>query len=226
GGRFRVVTGQGEYFAKAVIIATGRERRRLGVPGEEAFKGRGVSYCATCDAPLYRGKRVMVVGGGNTAASEALYLSESAREVHLVHRRDDLRAEKAIRDRLRERGVIFHWSSVVKRIEGDRLVRRVVIENLKSGEETVLEVDGVFIAVGEVPSSALAVLAWPGLDEEGYVVVDRCQMTSVRGVFAAGDVTGGVMQIVTAVGEGATAAVNAYLYIRKGWYGEGQSYDS
>lgn len=226
GERFMVVTGQGEYFAKAVIIATGRERRKLGVPGEEEFKGRGVSYCATCDAPLYRGKRVLVVGGGNTAASEALYLSESAREVHLVHRRNDLRAEKAIKDKLMERGVIFHWNSVVKRIEGDRLVRRVVIENLKSGKESVLEVDGVFIAVGEVPSSALAAELGAKLDEEGYVVVDRSQMTSVRGVFAAGDVTGGVMQIVTAVGEGATAAVNAYLYIRKGWYGEGQGYDS
>ncbi len=221
GERFRVVTGKGEYLAKAVILATGRERRKLGVPGEDEFKGRGVSYCATCDAPLYRGKRVLVVGGGNTAASEALYLSESAKEVHLVHRRSDLRAEKAVKERLKERGVIFHWDSVVKRIEGDKLVRRVVVKNLKSGEETSWEVDGVFIAVGEAPSSALAAELGVKLDEEGYVVVDRNQMTNVRGVFAAGDVTGGVMQIVTAAGEGATAAVNAYLYVRKGWYGEG-----
>ncbi|MBS7287290.1 MAG: FAD-dependent oxidoreductase, partial [Candidatus Freyarchaeota archaeon] len=221
GKKFRVVTGRGEYLASAVIIATGRERRRLSVPGEEEFKGRGVSYCATCDAPLYRGKRVLVVGGGNTAASEALCLSESAREVHLVHRRDDLRAEMAVKEKLKERGVIFHWSSVVKGIEGDEVVRRVVIQNLKSGEEKALEVDGVFIAVGEAPSSALAAELGVRLDEEGYVVVNRNQMTNVEGVFAAGDVTGGVMQIVTAAGEGATAAVNAYLYIRGGWYGEG-----
>lgn len=217
-GKFRVVTSLGEYLAKAVIIATGRERRKLGVPGEEEFKGRGVSYCATCDAPLYRGKRVLVVGGGNTAASEALYLSEGAREVHLVHRRSDLRAEKVLKERLKERNVIFHWNSVVKKIEGDKLVRRVVIQNLESGEEKVLEVDGVFIAVGEVPSSSIASELGVKLDEEGYIVVDRNQRTNVEGVFAAGDVTGGVMQIVKAAGEGAVAAVNAYLYIRKGWY--------
>ncbi len=220
---FRVLTGQGEYFAKAVIIATGRERKMLGVPGEREFKGRGVSYCATCDAPLYRGKRVLVVGGGNTAASEALYLSESAREVHLVHRRNELRAEKALKEKLVEKGVIFHWNSIVKRIEGDNLVRRAVLQNLKTGEELALEVDGVFIAVGEMPSSSLAAELGAKLNDEGYVVVDRRQMTSIEGVFAAGDVTGGVMQIVTAAGEGAAAAVNAYLYIRKGWYGEGES---
>lgn len=218
GEKFRVVTSLGEYLAKAVIIATGREKRKLGVPGEEEFKGRGVSYCATCDAPLYRGKRVLVVGGGNTAASEALYLSENAKEVHLVHRRSDLRAEKVLKERLKERNVVFHWNSVVKRIEGDKLVRRVVIQNLESGEERVLEVDGVFIAVGETPSSSIALELGVKLDEEGYIIVDRNQRTNVEGVFAAGDVTGGVMQIVKAAGEGAVAAVNAYLYIRKGWY--------
>jgi len=221
-GKLRVITSSEEYVADAVIIASGRERKKLGALGEEEFKGRGVSYCATCDAPLYRGKRVVVVGGGNTAASEALYLSEVAKEVHLVHRREDLRAEKALKERLKERGVIFHWNSVLKAIEGDQLVRRVVLQNLKTGEEESLNVDGVFIAIGEIPSSRLAVDLGVNVDEEGYILVDRKQMTNVEGVFAAGDVTGGVMQVATAVGEGAAAAVNAYLYIRKGWYGEGK----
>ncbi|MGQ9720031.1 MAG: thioredoxin-disulfide reductase [Candidatus Jordarchaeum sp.] len=219
GKKIRVVSERETYVADAVIVATGRVHTRLGVPGEERLSGRGVSYCATCDGPLFRGRRVLVVGGGNTACSEALYLSDVAREVHLVHRRDDLRAEAYYKRVLAEKGVKFHWNSEVKEIEGDKIVNRIRLVNNKTGEESSLDVDAVFIAVGYRPVSEIAKEAGVKMDEEGYIVVDREQKTSVEGIFAAGDVTGGVFQIATAVGEGAAAAVNAYLYIRGGWYG-------
>jgi len=215
----RVISDRETYVADAVIIATGREHVKLGVPGEEQFSGRGVSYCATCDGPLFKGKRVLVVGGGNTACSEALYLSDVAGEVHLVHRRDDLRAEAYYKRALTEKGVKFHWNTEVRSIEGDKVVKKIRLTNNKTGEESLLDVDAVFIAVGYRPVSDLAKEAGVKLDEGGYIVVDREQRTNIEGIFAAGDVTGGVFQIATAVGEGATAAVNAYLYIRGGWYG-------
>ncbi len=219
GRRFRVVSDSEVYIADAVIIATGREHIRLGVPGEERLGGRGVSYCATCDGPLFKGKRVLVVGGGNTACSEALYLSDVAGETHLVHRRDDLRAESYYKKALTDKGVRIHWNTEVKEIEGDRLVNRIRLVNNKTGEESRLEVDAVFIAVGFRPVSEIARGVGVVVEGDGYIIVDREQKTNIEGIFAAGDVTGGVFQIATAVGEGAAAAVNAYLYIRGGWYG-------
>jgi len=219
GEKIRVVSEAETYVADAVIIATGREHRKLGVPGEEKLTGRGVSYCATCDGPLFKGKRVLVVGGGNTACSEALYLSDVAGEVNLVHRRDDLRAEAYYKRVLKEKGVRIHWNTEVKEIEGDKVVERIRLFNNKTGEESVMDIDAVFIAVGHKPVSEVAREAGVKLDDEGYIIVDREQKTNIEGIFAAGDVTGGVFQIATAVGEGAAAAVNAYLYIRGGWYG-------
>jgi len=220
GGKIKIVSEKDTYTADAVIIATGREHTKLGVPGEGKLVGRGVSYCATCDGPLFKGKRVLVVGGGNTACSEALYLSEVAGEVNLVHRRDDLRAEAYYKRVLNERGVKIHWNTEVKEIEGDKVVKRVRLFNNKTGEESLLDVDAVFIAVGYKPMSEIAREAGVEVDKEGYIIVDREQKTNIEGIFAAGDVTGGVFQIAKAVGEGTTAAVNAYLYIRGGWYGE------
>ncbi|MEM3593325.1 MAG: FAD-dependent oxidoreductase, partial [Candidatus Jordarchaeaceae archaeon] len=219
GEKIKVISEKDTYVADAVIIATGREHVKLGVPGEGKLIGRGVSYCATCDGPLFKGKRVLVVGGGNTACSEALYLSEIAGEVNLVHRRDDLRAEAYYKRVLRERGVRIHWNTEVREILGDKIVRQVRLFNNKTGEESLLDVDAVFIAVGFKPMSEIAREMGVELDREGYIVVDRDQKTNIKGVFAAGDITGGVFQIAKAVGEGATAAVNAYLYIRGGWYG-------
>ncbi|MFB0560863.1 MAG: thioredoxin-disulfide reductase [Candidatus Lokiarchaeia archaeon] len=219
GKKIRVVSDAETYVADAVIIATGREHTKLGVPGEERLGGRGVSYCATCDGPLFRGKRVLVVGGGNTACSEALYLSDVAGEVHLVHRRDDLRAEAYYKRVLSEKGVKIHWNTEVKEIEGDKIVNRVRLFNNKTGEESTLDVDAVFLAVGYKPISEIVKEAGIEVDEGGYIVVDKEQKTNIEGFFAAGDVTGGVFQIATAVGEGTAAAVNAYLYIRGGWYG-------
>jgi thioredoxin reductase (NADPH) len=162
---------------------------------------------------------VLVVGGGNTACSEALYLSEIAGKVHLVHRRDDLRAEAYYKRVLLDREVHIHWNTEVKEIEGDKVVKRARLLNNKTGEEVLLDVDAVFIAVGYKPMSEIAREAGVEVDKEGYIIVDREQKTNIEGIFAAGDITGGVFQIAKAVGEGTTAAVNAYLYIRGGWYG-------
>lgn len=209
-GGFVINTTKGEYRTRAVIIATGATHRKLGVPGEEEFSGRGVSYCATCDGFFFRGKRVAMVGGGNTAAAEAIYLKGIGCDVVLIHRRDTLRAEKRYQDKLKEMGVEILYSHVVEEIVGDKLVKGIRVKDLKSGEVKTLDVSGVFISVGEDPHTALAVKLGVELDEEGFIKVDRNMRTSVRYVYAAGDVAGGVRQIVVACGEGAVAATSAY----------------
>jgi len=209
-GGFVINTTKQEYRARAIIMATGATHRKLGVPGEEEFAGRGVSYCATCDGFFFRGKRVAMVGGGNTAAAEAIYLKSIGCDVVLIHRRDTLRAEKRYQDKLKEMGVEILYSHVVEEIVGEQLVKGVRVRDLKSGEEKLLEVSGVFISVGEDPHTALAVKLGVELDENGFIKVDRNMRTSVRYVYAAGDVAGGVRQIVVACGEGAVAATSAY----------------
>ncbi|HDD59965.1 MAG TPA: thioredoxin-disulfide reductase [Euryarchaeota archaeon] len=209
-GGFVINTAKQEYRARAIIMATGATHRKLGVPGEEEFAGRGVSYCATCDGFFFRGKRVAMVGGGNTAAAEAIYLKGIGCDVVLIHRRETLRAEKRYQDKLKEMGVEILYSHVVEEIVGEQLVKGVRVRDLKSGEEKLLEVLGVFISVGEDPHTALAVKLGVELDENGFIKVDRNMRTSVRYVYAAGDVAGGVRQIVVACGEGAVAATSAY----------------
>lgn len=212
----KVKTDRNLYSCQAVIIATGCALKKLEAPGEEEFKGRGVSYCATCDGPFYRGKDVMVVGGGNSAVAEALYLKDLARKVYLVHRRDRLRADDVLKERAAKSGIEIFWNNVVKSIEGNDRVTHVRLVNTKTGEEIVLPVDGVFIYVGEAPQSRLAEKAGVKVDSEGFIVVNRKQETNVESVYAAGDITGNVQQIGVAVGEGITAAVNAYHNIRSG----------
>jgi thioredoxin reductase (NADPH) len=218
GAEKEVKTSQMTFSSDAVILATGCTHRRLGVPGEEEFRGRGVSYCATCDGPLFKGKRVMVIGGGNSAVTEALYLSGVAEKVYIVHRRDDFRADAVVKKRILESGVEILWKSCVQSIEGDNVVRHVKIIDDEGGKQRTVEVDGVFIAVGEDPQSELAVKAGVNTDPDGYILVNQKQETNIDGVYAAGDVTGGVRQIGTAVGGGIAAAVNAYLRISGGWY--------
>lgn len=215
-----VKTGQMSFSSKAVIVATGCTHRKLGVPGEEKFRGRGVSYCAACDGPLFKGKRVMVVGGGNSAVTETLYLTGVAGKVYLVHRRDDLRADAVLKKRVLESDVEILWKSQVRSIEGDDVVRHVRVLDGEAGRERIVDVDAVFASIGEVPQSELAAKAGVETDSEGYIHVNRRQETNIEGVYAVGDVAGGVRQIGTAVGEGITAAVNAYLYIVGGWYGK------
>ncbi len=215
-----VKTDKGVYKAGAVIIASGSSYSELGVPGEKEFKGRGVSYCGICDGPLFKGKRVLVVGGGNSAVVTALYLAELASEVKVAHRRDAFRAEEARVKALLEKGnVEVFWNTELREIKGGKLVEKAILFNNKTGEVRELPIDGVFVQVGEIPNSHLAKEAGVEVDEHGYVIVDVRQRTNISGVYAAGDVTNHpVKQVGTAVGQGITAALEAYGYIRRPYY--------
>ncbi|TFH07987.1 MAG: thioredoxin-disulfide reductase [Candidatus Thorarchaeota archaeon] len=214
-GDFLLDTRRGVYRAKAIIIATGGGHKHLDVPGEEMLTGRGVSFCATCDGPLFRDKTVAVIGGGNTAVTEALYLAEVTKKVYLIHRRDELRAEKIVQDYIFKSDVEIIWDTVVKEIKGNDLVNALVLENVKTGKETTLEVEGVFVALGSKPESTLAKSIGVETNERGEILVCAKQSTNVPGVFAAGDVVESMKQIAVAVGHGAIAADSAYTYIRQ-----------
>lgn len=211
------------YETKTVIIASGTHYRELGIPGEKEFRGRGVSYCGVCDGPLFKNKRVLVVGGGSSAVITALYIAELASQVKLAHRRGVLRAEEAIVEALNnKRNVEILWNTEVNEIEGANVVGKALLFDNKTGETKDLEVDGVFIQVGETPNSQLAKKAGVNVDGKGYIIVDMRQHTNIAGVYAAGDVTNHpVKQIGTAVGQGITAALEAYGYIRQPYYYKG-----
>ena len=216
---FIVETSAGTTRARTLIYATGSVHRKLNVPGERELLGRGVSYCAICDAALFRGKVVAVVGGGNTAFMDAELLTEYASKVYLIHRRRGFRAEPIYVERLkRNPKVEFIVPYVVDRIEGEGRVERLVLRNTESGEEKVLPVDGVFIDIGMEPQTELLKPLGVELDEKGYVKVKEDQSTNIPGLFAAGDVTtacAGVHQIITAAAQGTVAALSAYEYIKK-----------
>jgi len=216
----KVKTTNKTYTCEAIIIATGCTHQKLNIPGEEEFRGKGVSYCATCDGPLFKDKKVAVVGGGNSAIAAALYLKDLASKVSLIHRREDFRADQILKKRVLDSNIELILNSEVKSIEGKDFVEKILVVNNKTGEKRLVEVDGVFIYVGEKPQSELAKKAGVLVDKEGFIVVNRKQETNLEAVYAAGDVTGNVRQIGTAVGEGITAAVNAYLYLKGGWYGK------
>ena len=209
-----VKTTSGELFAKSVIIATGADPRKLGIVGEDALVGRGLHYCAHCDGRFYKDKTVVVVGGGNSAASDALYLSNLAKKVYVIHRRDTLRATRVYHEPLKNaQNVEFIWDSAVKDYIVDGRVKGVIVKGLKSGAETELLVDGVFVSIGRKPSTEIfgSQLA---LDESGYVIADESTRTNIDGVFAVGDVRTKVLrQVVTAVSDGAVAAHYAEEYL-------------
>jgi thioredoxin reductase (NADPH) len=210
---WEIAAGAMRYGALAVIVATGAIWRRLGVPGEERFIGKGVSFCATCDGPFYRNREVAVVGGGDTAIQEAIYLTRFAKKVTVVHRRDRLRATAILQKRARENPKItFAWNSVVESIEGLDLVQWVRLKDVKTGALRELPADGIFIFVGLTPNTA-PFQGLIALDQGGYVTVDANMQTSVPGIFACGDCTAKrLRQVVTACGDGATAAFSAQLY--------------
>ena len=220
GEKKTVKTSRATYEAKAIIIASGSHYRELGVPGEKEFRGRGVSYCGICDGPLFKGKRVLVVGGGNSAVITALYIAELASEVKIAHRREAFRAEEALVKALKEKSnVEILWNTELKEIKGEKIVNKAVLYNNKTKETTELSIDGVFVQVGEKPNSQLAEEAGVKVDEKGYIVIDIRQRTNIAGVYAAGDVTNHpVKQVGTAVGQGITAALEAYGYIRRPYY--------
>jgi len=218
----KVQTWGESYQAQALIIATGVSPRKLGVPGEEEFAGRGVSYCAVCDGFFYQDKRVAVVGGGDSAVKEAIFLTRFAEQVTVIHRRNRLRATQVLQQRaFANEGIEFLRDSVAREIVGQQAVTGVRVENVKSGEFSLVPVDGVFIYAGFTPNTKF-LKGELELDEQGYIVADEQGHTTRRGVFAAGDVRKGVLrQVATAVGSGAVAAMEAEEYIAEL---EGRSY--
>jgi len=215
----KVKTDKAVYAAAALIIASGSHHKKLGIPGEEEFRGRGVSYCAVCDGAFFKGKRVIVIGGGNSAAVSAIYLSNIASNVKLIHRRGQLRAEEALLNALHDRNVEIIWNTEVREIRGNTKVETVILFNNRTKKISELEVDGVFIQVGEKPNSQFAQEAGVKVDKDGYIIVDSRQRTNLEGVYAAGDVTAcPVKQIGTAVGQAIVAANEAFGYIKRPYY--------
>ncbi len=211
---FKVLTASEEYEGRAVIIATGATPRKMGLEGEETFGGKGVSYCATCDGPFFRNQDIVVVGGGDSAIEEATFLTKFATTVHLVHRRDELRASKIMQERaLHNEKIKFHWDSAVIDIKGDQKVQQAVLKNLKTNEETTLDIGGLFVAIGHNPNTELFKKQIE-LDDKGYVVLKNKTHTSIEGIFAAGDVHDReYRQAITAAAFGCMAAIDIDKYL-------------
>jgi len=210
GKRIEVYTNRAVYVCKAMILCTGATWKKVGAPGEDKFFGRGVSYCASCDGYAYKDKKVIVVGGGNSALTDALHLKNLGVDVTVVHRRDAFRAEHRLQETLEREGIPVIWNSVVAEILGDETVTGVRLRNVADESETEVATDGVFVAVGHVANVELAEQLGVTLDEDGFIKTDRSKRTNIPRIYAAGDVTGGVRQIVTAVGDGSTAALSAF----------------
>ncbi len=209
-----VETSEGMFRGKTIVFATGASPKRLGVPGEEEFVGRGVNYCAACDGMFYKNKTVVVIGGGNSAAADALLLSRIAEKVIVVHRRDTLRATKIYHEPLlRAENVEFQWDSAVSELLYEDKFKGVKLRNIKTGEETIIEADGIFVSIGRKPATEL-VEKQLELDSAGYIIADESTRTNLPGVFAVGDVRTKVMrQVVTAVADGAVASHYAEEYL-------------
>ena len=216
-----VKTNKSTYSTRTLIIASGSHYRRLGVPGENEFRGRGVSYCTVCDGAFFKGRKVLIIGGGNSACVSAIYLANLASDVKLSHRRSQLRAEECLVKDLQAQKVEILWNTELKEIKGDTKVRNAILLNNKTGETKEINVDGVFVQVGEVPNSQFAKEGGIKVDERNYIVADAFQRTNIRGVYAAGDVTNGpVKQIGTAVGQAIVATTEAFCYLKRPYYYE------
>lgn len=209
-----VTTLNGEFKAKSIIIATGAQSKKLGVEGEKEFVGRGVSYCAVCDGAFYKDKVVAVVGGGNTAVEEACYLTKFASKVYLIHRRDELRADKIVQERaFKNEKLEFIYDTIVNKINGENLVKSATIENVKTHEIKDLAIDGIFPYIGFEPNADLFT-GQVKQDKNGFIIVDEAMQTSIKGVYAIGDVrVTPLRQVITAAADGAIAAVYAGRYI-------------
>ena len=211
---FTVKTYGREIKTHTVIVATGARSRRLGVPGENKFVGRGISFCATCDGFFYKDKVVAVIGGGNSALDEGMYLARMAVKVYIIHRRDELRADKILQERaFRNPKVEFIWDTVVDEVLGEQKVEKLVLRNKKTGEMSELPVDGMFEYVGTVPNTGI-LEGQLELDDAGYIITDKRQRTNIPGVYAAGDVQSpDFRQVVVAAGAGAAAAIEVERYL-------------
>jgi thioredoxin reductase (NADPH) len=215
GQPYTISTTEGDFAATAIIIAAGSEYRKLGVPGEERLSGHGVSYCATCDGFFFRDREVAVVGGGDTAITDALELTRHAKKVYVIHRRDQLRAGQVLQRRaFAEPKLEFIWSTVVEELVGDKMLEALKLRHAKTEQRSTLKLDGVFVAVGVMPHSQ-SFFSLLELDDEGYVITDETMATSSPGIFAAGDIRrNSPRQISSAVGDGATAAMAAFKYVQ------------
>ena len=215
-----VKTSNASYEAKAIIFSTGSHYKEVGVKGEKEFRGRGVSYCGVCDGPFFKGKKVLVVGGGNSACITTLYLSGLAAQVTVIHRREAFRAEESLVTDIAAKGnVTTLWNTEIQEIKGDKQVKTVTVIDNITKQTSELAVDAVFVQVGEAPNSQIAKTSGVETDEHGYIKIDIHQQTNLSGVFAAGDVTDHpIKQVGTAVGQGITAALEAYSYIRRPYY--------
>jgi len=219
---YSISTTEGSLEASAVIIAAGSEYRKLEVAGEERLSGYGVSYCATCDGFFFRNHEVAVVGGGDTAITDALELSQHASKVYVIHRRDQLRAGKALQERAFAHPKLeFIWDTVVEEVSGDKVLEELKLRHVKTGQQSSLKVDGVFVAVGLMPNSR-SFFNILELDDAGYIVTDETMATSAPGIFVAGDIRrNSPRQIAAAVGDGVTAAMSAFKYVQEQGNGTG-----
>ena len=214
-GENRIIkTTGGDFMAKAVIIAGGSDKVKMGIPGEKEFTGRGVSYCTTCDGPFFRNKKVVVVGGGNSAIYEAMHLTKFASSISLIHRRDKLRATAILQDKaLAETKIEFILNTIVKSIEGKGFVQKLLLENVKTGKQSALETDGVFVSIGLKPNTDY-LKDLLSLDKQGHIITDEHMSTKIAGIFATGDIrSGSIRQVTTAVGDGTVAALSAKKFI-------------
>ncbi len=208
--KFNIKTDKKSYIVKAVVLCMGTDYRKLKAPGEKELTGKGVSYCATCDGFFFKGKKVAVIGGGNTALMEAIFLKQiGCKDVFVIHRRDQLRAERAYEDEAIEKGVQIVYHTHVDSINGQQNVEYLEIHDVKTDKKSKFPIDGVFVSIGEEPQNELAKELGVKLDKKGFIITDRQQRTNVKGVYAAGDITGGLRQVVTACAEGAVAALTS-----------------
>jgi thioredoxin reductase (NADPH) len=210
GNPITVLTSRRKFLTKSVLLSTGAIHRHLDVPGETRLSGRGVSYCSTCDGPLFKGKKVVMVGGGNSAVTEALHLFHMGVDVTLIHRRDKLRAQDFLAKQLADNNIPVLWDTEIKEIDGEHRVEEIQIVNSKSGETSRFKTDGVFVAIGYTPAVELAEMMGLEINEDGYIKHDGRHRTNVPGIYSAGDVEGGYKQIVTASGQGAEAAMTIF----------------
>ncbi|MCG3779172.1 MAG: Thioredoxin reductase [Nitrosopumilus sp.] len=211
---YKVLTGSEEYEGRAVIIATGANPKKMDIKGEKEFSGKGVSYCATCDGPFFRNLELIVVGGGDSAIEEATFLTKFATRVHLVHRREELRASKVMQKRaMNNEKIQFHWNSEVIEIKGDQKMQQAVLKNLKTNEEKIINVGGLFVAIGHIPNTQLFEKQI-NLDDEGYIILKNKTHTNIEGIFAAGDVHDrSYRQAITAAGFGCMAAIDVDKFL-------------
>jgi thioredoxin reductase (NADPH) len=217
GQLYSISTAEGDFEARAIIIAAGSEYRKLGVPGEERLTGHGVSYCATCDGFFFRDREVVVVGGGDTAITDALELTRHVKKIYVIHRRDQLRAGQVLQQRAyAEPKLEFIWSTVIEELVGDTVLEQIKLRNVKTSQRSILKVAGLFVAIGLMPNSR-KFFTVVDLDEAGCIVTEETMATSTPGIFAAGDIRkNSPRQIAAAVGDGVTAAISAFKYIQGG----------